>query len=355
MTTRRRELAGHVALACALAAATHARAELPAVTWRDVVTADGFLAALPACEAPTVAAEGWIPWRGHETNDALLLPPAFRRSATNAWTDGVRAVTLAGESEPFPFTAEDLAARCLVEVGSRHAVIVKSTRGERSWAAWAGSSHAGGLVLTLKGTEGDGPLLRTIVATLLGPYPFGSGPAPARRMSTCGVALRLDALDEPVPASHGAVHPASILMARVENRGDATVTLVRPGDGSDEGVRTPVVELAFRPSREARSILPGGRTCAREPPRAGDLLILRPGEACILSSRLSGPGLRRSASHRVRMTYRNHPSMPWISVIEAPTPEVVELIRSSTPCRMRSNEVTIRAARPSLAGVPSSK
>ena len=224
-------------------------------------------------------------------------------------------------------------------------IITNTGRRGQSWAAWLGPSHAGGLVLTLDGTDGDDPLFRTIVATILGPYPFGSAPPPTFRDSTCGVALLLDAMDEEVPASHGAVYPSSILIARIENRSDGVVTFVRPGDGSGEGVRTPFVKLKYRRAREVPSLLGSHRICPNEPPLAGDVLILRPGEACILSSRFFGPGLRPRRAFRVRTIYESVPSMPWQSVVETPAPNVAELIRSSTPCRMRSNEVAIRLPR----------
>ena len=94
-------------------AATSVDAQEPVLSWHGVVAEVGFLAHVPACAPPTVAAEGWTPWRAQGTNDAVLLPPGFRRVAANAWTDGMRTVTIADEDAPFAFTEADLAARCM--------------------------------------------------------------------------------------------------------------------------------------------------------------------------------------------------------------------------------------------------
>ena len=99
----------------------------------------------------------------------------------------------------------------------------------------------------------------------------------------------------------------------LRNVGDDTISLVRPGDGSDVGWRTPILEWSVvkleDPTAQPRPILRCGNMNALGP---GEVFELAPGDAKSFTSFVntipfdSAPGI-----YEVTLTYTNDPKMKW--------------------------------------------
>lgn len=170
------------------------------------------------------------------------------------------------------------------------------------------------------------------------------------------VVLRIEPLVARIPASSGAAVKVSVV-----NSGNVPVTLVRPGDGSWEGQRTPVVEFSWVPRDERK--LENPQAPPMEYPKNGcanllpitmsDVIRLAPHEARVLADFLPVRKLpARPGSYAVVFYYLNLPSMgmpgPGIPSVAFPNragglsetgADVVEALRGSLPCLLRSNQV----------------
>ncbi|WP_038170493.1 hypothetical protein [Verrucomicrobium sp. BvORR106] len=170
------------------------------------------------------------------------------------------------------------------------------------------------------------------------------------------VVLRIEPLVARIPASSGAAVKVS-----VTNNGSEPVTLVRPGDGSLEGQKTPVIEFSWVPRDERK--LENPQAPPMEYPKNGcanllpitmnDVFRLAPHETRVLAEFLPVRKLpAQSGRYAVVFFYLNLPSMglPGPGIPSAAFPnkagglretgaDVVAALRGSLPCLLRSNEV----------------
>ena len=126
------------------------------------------------------------------------------------------------------------------------------------------------------------------------------------------------------------------LTVRVVNRGDREVVLVEPGDGSQEGWRTPLVDWSTG-DRGSR-----GRCANVNALKPGEVFVLRPGESRVLGQWVGGPALPGPGRYRVVLRYTNDPTREWHGVPLSPhDPATMEEVRRSTAVSAVSNTVEL--------------
>lgn len=94
------------------------------------------------------------------------------------------------------------------------------------------------------------------------------------------------------------------LVAHLVNDGAESVTIVLPGDGSESGMRTPIVRWN-PPMRE-------GRRCGNiNALTADEVVTLRPGQRIRLKGWTCGPTLSEPGTHKVSLELENIPDLEW--------------------------------------------
>jgi hypothetical protein len=171
----------------------------------------------------------------------------------------------------------------------------------------------------------------------------GARPAPADE-SCIGVKLEISTR-EPVVK----IGDAPKLDAFVVNESTATVHVVRPGDGSSIGWRTPIVGWSVINAASKSATHPS----APPPPRGArdgninalstkDLLTLKPGARESLGPWIGNPSFPSTGSFRVVFYYRNDPDLPWKGIpLGAHDPEAMRAVKSSAKCALVSNELLL--------------
>jgi len=132
------------------------------------------------------------------------------------------------------------------------------------------------------------------------------------------------------------VGQAPSLTATLVNRGQLAVTLVEPGDGSNRGWRTPVVEWS-------KSGWFGGGYCGNiNAVKMEEVFTLQPGQSRQLCDWVGVPHVSGPGSYLVAVRYSNRPDQPWVGLpLEAHDPAAMEAISGSTPVSIVSNTVEI--------------
>ena len=131
----------------------------------------------------------------------------------------------------------------------------------------------------------------------------------------------------------------------VTNNSDETVTLVHPGDGSESGWRTPVVQWSILEAGDSAQHPAGPdfklkvRGCGNVNALESDEVFrLGPGETKELKEWL--PPFVKPGSYRVKFLYANRPSMEWKGLaLGVHHPGAMWRIRHSTECTLTSNEL----------------
>lgn len=147
-------------------------------------------------------------------------------------------------------------------------------------------------------------------------------------------------------APPGPVHLDRKRVIRVvlQNQGKASVTLVKPGDGSWDAWRTPIVGWSILSTSDSASrhtpphTTPQFRGCDNLDSVGKDTVFtLAPGQCEKLKSWPDFPG---PGTYRVVYFYRNEPLKKWHGTYGA-APGVMEQIRKSTACTLQSNELVV--------------
>ena len=127
-----------------------------------------------------------------------------------------------------------------------------------------------------------------------------------------------------------------VFIATLVNRGKNEVMLVEPGDGSECGWRTPLVEW----SRQAR--YRGGRCGNINELRMDEVFVLRPGESRVLKEWIGRPYLSGPGKYPVSMSYKNQPDREWMGLpLGKHDSKAIERIRHSTAVSITSNTVVV--------------
>lgn len=128
------------------------------------------------------------------------------------------------------------------------------------------------------------------------------------------------------------------------NVGREPAVLVRPGDGSDRGLRTPLVSWIVEPvpgEGDPEGILRAVLPCGNINPVGPDAVFtLGPGDSETFSTRVWA-AFSKPGKYRVRYEYENRPAMEWggIPLGRGHDEETLRRIRESTACKLKSNEV----------------
>jgi hypothetical protein len=126
--------------------------------------------------------------------------------------------------------------------------------------------------------------------------------------------------------------------AELNNRGPGDIVVVRPGDGSSRGARTPIIR--WSPRMRTSGII----DCAFVAPvELDEIVILKPGQEVTLSDWIDAPTLDKVGRHRVILEIENIPGLKWGGfqgeAYEASTE--MARVRRSTPFVATSNAVEI--------------
>ena len=126
--------------------------------------------------------------------------------------------------------------------------------------------------------------------------------------------------------------------AEVVNRSNKEIVLVRPGDGSDCGWRTPVLSWmveGVKPQRLARC----GNINALKP---NEVFLLKPGERASLGEWIGFPRLPGPGTYTVRLRFENKPDLKWSGLPLGKHDEAaMARVKASTPAAAESNAVRI--------------
>jgi hypothetical protein len=153
----------------------------------------------------------------------------------------------------------------------------------------------------------------------------------------------------PTKAIHVTDH--SLFHITISNRGSNSVTLVEPGDGSENAWRTPVIGWSVLPvnSPEKHPDTPApwsGARCGNiNPFRLSEVFSLEPGKEKQFEPWDDYSLFDKPGKYRVVLYYSNIPDMKTKG---APLGDhekgAVERIKASTPCKLISNEVIVEVA-----------
>lgn len=129
------------------------------------------------------------------------------------------------------------------------------------------------------------------------------------------------------------------------NRGEEPVSLVIPGDGSEAGMRTPILKYTWlQDGKPAR--MPGiGRCGNMNALHAGEVFTLKPGESKVITDWLSTipPGV---GTYQLKVSYTNKPDAPFAGLTGKHDEAEMQKLRASTPVSVESNTIDITVAEP---------
>lgn len=140
------------------------------------------------------------------------------------------------------------------------------------------------------------------------------------------------------------------IRARLVSGADEPIVLVRPGDGSDAGWRTPVIGWSAIRADDPAAKHPSGPQRARgardgnvNPLTAKDLITLKPGQTEALGSWVGGLTFPAAGTYKVVLYYRNDPALEWKGIpLGSHDASAMERVKRSASCSLVSNELTFQ-------------
>jgi hypothetical protein len=175
-------------------------------------------------------------------------------------------------------------------------------------------------------------------------------------MTGCGSNLASPPREIPPPECELRIEvPAQIkqdahgqIKVRINNVGDAPVTLVLPGDGSEVSWRTPVIKWSLTrldpPDSKAAAPLgfSGGRCGNVNKLDLREIFTLKPGETQKIGQWVNLPYGMPPGQYSVVFHYSNIPDMKWQGVpLGKHDPAAMQQVKRSTPISLVSNEVIV--------------
>jgi hypothetical protein len=147
------------------------------------------------------------------------------------------------------------------------------------------------------------------------------------------------------------IRPDEYISANISitNDGNRPVTLVKPGDGSESGWRTPVIKwivTQIRNDSEERSTPESKEPISRcgniNSLSFDEVFILHPGKTREFTDWIDNPGLRKPGVYKLAFSYENNPSVEWQGVpLGLHNPIAMLWAKNSTRCKLESNEIII--------------
>lgn len=164
---------------------------------------------------------------------------------------------------------------------------------------------------------------------------------------SCGVRLTIAVKPSQLP--DGWVEVSGVL----ENEGSQRVVLVEPGDGSEVGWRTPVLQWRARRIGKAQTkevVLDPGPRCGlmNGPDPKNEVFVLAPGASRRVRMALVIPRLEPPGPYEVRLLYINDPRIGFRG--ETLTDPAMSPYAKSMACTAASNPLRIEASAPAGSG-----
>lgn len=129
------------------------------------------------------------------------------------------------------------------------------------------------------------------------------------------------------------------------NRGEESVSLVLPGDGSEAGMRTPFLKYTWL--QDGKPVPPRGigRCGNMNALRAGEVFTLKPGESKVIADWLTAipPGV---GTYQLKVSYTNKPNAPFLGLTGKHDEAEMQKLRASTPVSVETNFLDITVAEP---------
>lgn len=140
------------------------------------------------------------------------------------------------------------------------------------------------------------------------------------------------------------------ISATITNKGNEPVTLVKPGDGSSYGWRTPITALSVLSESDKKVSHPKNpklfnlpRCGNINPLRANEVVTLNKGESVKLNQWAGYKKMDKVGTYRVVFYYNNQPTLKWRGLPLGKHDEAaMKKVKASTPCKLISNEVTFK-------------
>jgi hypothetical protein len=136
------------------------------------------------------------------------------------------------------------------------------------------------------------------------------------------------------------------ILASITNVGSNVITLVQPGDGSEDGWRTPIIKWTVFEVGE--TIIPPdpdqGRQIARcgniNPLRREEVFKIRPGESKEMKEWISLQPFSKPGVYKVSMVYENIPSKEWGGLpLGEHDRSAMKQVKRSAKCLLISNQI----------------
>jgi hypothetical protein len=147
-----------------------------------------------------------------------------------------------------------------------------------------------------------------------------------------GDACGLTATIRSVPGSGGSPRFAVTLT----NKGRKPARLVVPGDGSEAGMRTPILTwIATAGGNPAEPAPPSGRCGLTNAIEAKEVFTLAPGASREMNEWLGEPYVK-PGTYDVKLRFRNDPK-----VVRNASPDVTKLVAATDACDVTSNAIKV--------------
>jgi len=138
-----------------------------------------------------------------------------------------------------------------------------------------------------------------------------------------------------------------IVDVSITNNDSGSVTLVEPGDGSENGWRTPIVswsviEVSSKAEHPSEPIPSNELRCVyMNLLKADELFTLAPSETKDLYKRTGIQLFKKSGVYKVVLLYANHPLLEWREPFGEGSHDkaTMKRVKESTACSLKSNEV----------------
>ena len=144
-----------------------------------------------------------------------------------------------------------------------------------------------------------------------------------------------------LPKSDFRVGEALEIRAFLTNDSSRPVTLVKPGDGSEVGWRTPKTSLRITPDQSI-STAAVGRCGNINALKWNEVFVLYPHQTEVLEEGVYVPPFQEAGIYRIRYSYSNLPNLAWNGVpLGFDNPLAMLRVKQSTACSVESNELTI--------------
>ncbi len=142
--------------------------------------------------------------------------------------------------------------------------------------------------------------------------------------------------------------PFAQFKAEIRNNGNESVKLVMPGDGSQSGLRTPMIKwsainLDKQTSYEHKfQLRTDERFCGMiNKIKESEIINLEPGVKVLLDEWIGNPSLGTGAGkYAVKLSYENDPAS-GIKGFGAQDKHIMKRIKKTTPIKLISNEIVV--------------